>query len=71
MIIGTTHLFWHPRQVYERVRQLGLWVRSVQRFRMQYGLQDWPIILAGDYNVSLFFPILPKSGLNVRSDATY
>ncbi|SGY34300.1 BQ5605_C002g01608 [Microbotryum silenes-dioicae] len=53
LIIGTTHLFWHPTHVYERVRQMYLFAERAERFRVEMqgkhgGL--WRLILAGDLN---------------------
>lgn len=61
LILATTHLFWHPMHAYERVRQAGLLVRALKRFRSTSSSddaaapqppvwQDWPVILAGDFN---------------------
>ncbi|GAA5895854.1 hypothetical protein JCM5296_006684 [Sporobolomyces johnsonii] len=53
VIVGTTHLFWHPMHVYERVRQTGIFVREAKKFREEGGggaWRDWPVFLAGDFN---------------------
>ncbi|KAK4057680.1 RNA exonuclease ngl2 [Microbotryomycetes sp. JL221] len=53
IIVGTTHLFWHPKHVYERVRQTGILIREAQRFRREGGdgaWREWPLVLAGDFN---------------------
>ncbi|EAU93062.2 hypothetical protein CC1G_06782 [Coprinopsis cinerea okayama7 len=62
VIVSTTHLFWHPRQA-------GILVREVARFKaIDLGRQNWPCIMAGDFNFppddpgySLLtgFPLLP------------
>jgi len=54
VIVGTTHLFWHPQHSYERARQAGLLAREALTFR-DHGSADgawrsWPIFLAGDFN---------------------
>lgn len=52
IIVATTHLFWHPMHGYERLRQVGLLSRALDRFRRQTNAEwsDWPTILAGDFN---------------------
>ncbi|GAA5995172.1 hypothetical protein JCM5350_001858 [Sporobolomyces pararoseus] len=53
IIVGTTHLFWHPKHVYERVRQTGILLREANKFREESpdGIwKDWPVFLAGDFN---------------------
>ena len=50
VIVGTTHLFWHPQHVYERARQTGILYREARRFRDEGGggaWRDWPTFLAG------------------------
>jgi RNA exonuclease NGL2 len=48
MIVGTTHLFWHPQHVYERARQTGIMLREAKAFRdAGEGWGDWPVVLAG------------------------
>ena len=48
IILATHHLFYHPRFIYERCRQLGLHLREIRRFRDASDIwHDWPIILAG------------------------
>ncbi|KAL0072060.1 RNA exonuclease ngl2 [Marasmius tenuissimus] len=49
VIIATTHLFWHPKYVYERARQAGILKRETLRYRDETH-PDWPCILAGDFN---------------------
>ncbi|KAK4055197.1 RNA exonuclease ngl2 [Microbotryomycetes sp. JL201] len=53
IIIGTTHLFWHPKHVYERVRQTAILLREARRFQREANdgaWRDWPLFLAGDFN---------------------
>ncbi|KAM0793483.1 hypothetical protein ACM66B_000924 [Microbotryomycetes sp. NB124-2] len=53
VIVGTTHLFWHPKHVYERVRQSALLLREARRFKNEGNegaWRDWPLFLAGDFN---------------------
>ncbi|KAJ7631000.1 Endonuclease/exonuclease/phosphatase [Roridomyces roridus] len=45
VLIGTTHLFWHPRQA-------GILIREILRFRSEIEREDWPCIIAGDFNFS-------------------
>lgn len=50
IIVGTTHLFWHPKHVYERVRQTGILLREANRFREESpegAWKNWPVFLAG------------------------
>lgn len=71
LIVATTHLFWHPSYTYERARQAGILLREVARFRDKVSSvgNDWPCIVAGDFNFppddpaySLMMgdPLLPK-----------
>ncbi|BGP21322.1 endonuclease [Rhodotorula toruloides] len=53
IIIGTSHTFWHPSHIYERVRQTALIARELAKFRKEGGegkWRDWPLFLAGDLN---------------------
>lgn len=53
VIVGTSHTFWHPSHVYERVRQTALISRELVKFRREAGQgrwADWPLFLAGDLN---------------------
>jgi len=50
LIVATTHLFWHPRYVYERARQTAILLRSINQFRQDLGKESWPCIIAGDFN---------------------
>ncbi|KAJ7110130.1 Endonuclease/exonuclease/phosphatase [Mycena epipterygia] len=45
VVIGTTHLFWHPKQA-------GILIREIVKFRSDLGLQHWPCMVAGDFNFS-------------------
>ncbi|CAA7266530.1 unnamed protein product [Cyclocybe aegerita] len=65
LIIGTTHLFWHPRYTYERIRQLGIMIREVTAFREKLSAAHWPCVLAGDFN---FTPSDPAYSLAVGDD---
>ncbi|KAJ7361651.1 Endonuclease/exonuclease/phosphatase [Mycena albidolilacea] len=52
VVIGTTHLFWHPKYTYERTRQAGILVREMVKFRSDLQLENWPCMIAGDFNFS-------------------
>ncbi|KAF8912750.1 Endonuclease/exonuclease/phosphatase [Gymnopilus junonius] len=52
MVVATSHLFWHPRYTYERIRQLAILLREVVAFRKGLSADRWPCILAGDFNFS-------------------
>jgi RNA exonuclease NGL2 len=48
LVVGTTHLFWHPRYTYERVRQTAILTREAALFQnSNLTRQTWPCILAG------------------------
>ncbi|KAK9458327.1 Endonuclease/exonuclease/phosphatase [Dipodascopsis uninucleata] len=49
LIIGTTHLFWHPYGTYERTRQSAILVRNALKFLSDIG-NHVPVFLAGDFN---------------------
>ncbi|KAK9389366.1 Endonuclease/exonuclease/phosphatase [Lipomyces mesembrius] len=49
LIIGTTHLFWHPHGTFERTRQAAVLVRNAKTFASQID-RRWPVFLAGDFN---------------------
>lgn len=51
IVIGTTHLYWHPCGSFERARQLGLLARRTTAFA-QTNFPNWPVFLAGDFNSS-------------------
>ncbi|TFK57174.1 Endonuclease/exonuclease/phosphatase [Heliocybe sulcata] len=50
VVVATTHLFWHPRYTYERARQAGILRREVIGFQKAEGHNEWPCIIAGDFN---------------------
>jgi len=54
ILIGTTHLFWHPFGTFERVRQLYLILENYRKFivRMNSNTIEttWLPFLAGDFN---------------------
>ncbi|KAK9365746.1 Endonuclease/exonuclease/phosphatase [Lipomyces kononenkoae] len=47
LVVGTTHLFWHPHGTFERTRQAAILVRRAKKFSA--GIK-WPVFLAGDFN---------------------
>ncbi|WVQ61892.1 uncharacterized protein L199_000025 [Kwoniella botswanensis] len=50
IVITTTHLFWHPKYAYERVRQSIIILRSIRQFQKDNDCNSWPAIFAGDLN---------------------
>ncbi|KAF8974010.1 Endonuclease/exonuclease/phosphatase [Flammula alnicola] len=50
VVVATTHLFWHPRYTYERLRQSAILVRETSALRRQLAVDEWPCIIAGDFN---------------------
>ncbi|WRT64419.1 uncharacterized protein IL334_001351 [Kwoniella shivajii] len=50
MVVATTHLFWHPKYAYERVRQSIIILRSIRQFQKDNDCTSWPCIFAGDLN---------------------
>lgn len=50
VIIGNSHLFWHPDGSYERARQLGVLALELEKFGKKF--EHWPILLGGDFNSS-------------------
>lgn len=52
IVVVTTHLFWHPRYGYERVRQATIITHVLDKLRQntQQPWSSWPIIFAGDLN---------------------
>ncbi|KAK9464920.1 Endonuclease/exonuclease/phosphatase [Lipomyces arxii] len=48
LVIGTTHLFWHPYGTFERTRQSAVLVRNTKSFATKF--PNWPVFLAGDFN---------------------
>ncbi|KAJ3737134.1 Endonuclease/exonuclease/phosphatase [Lentinula guzmanii] len=57
VVIATTHLFWHPKYVYERARQAAILKREVVQFKHSIGHEDWPCIISGDFNFTPDDPI--------------
>ncbi|KAK7694810.1 hypothetical protein QCA50_001998 [Cerrena zonata] len=43
VIVATSHLFWHPSQA-------AIILREVVNFRKELGKEDWPCVIAGDFN---------------------
>ncbi|GFZ46087.1 hypothetical protein JCM24511_04333 [Saitozyma sp. JCM 24511] len=52
IVVATTHLFWHPKFVYERVRQLIILTRAIKEFQKDNDCESWPAVLSGDLNTS-------------------
>ncbi|KAK4684307.1 RNA exonuclease NGL2, partial [Tremellales sp. Uapishka_1] len=50
IVITTTHLFWHPKYSYERVRQSLCLLRAIRQFRQDNECDSWPAMLVGDLN---------------------
>ncbi|ODQ68535.1 Endonuclease/exonuclease/phosphatase, partial [Nadsonia fulvescens var. elongata DSM 6958] len=53
ILVGTTHLFWHPYGSYERTRQSAIYLEQAERFYQSIknqGLGDKYMILTGDFN---------------------
>ncbi|WFD21430.1 hypothetical protein MEQU1_000079 [Malassezia equina] len=52
IVVATTHLFWHPRYAYERVRQAAIITHTLNELRQdpQQPWSKWPIVFAGDLN---------------------
>lgn len=50
IIVGNSHLFWHPDGSYERARQLGVLSIELENFAKNYA--NWPLLLGGDFNSS-------------------
>ncbi|WVQ82539.1 hypothetical protein IAT38_004668 [Cryptococcus sp. DSM 104549] len=50
VVVATTHLFWHPKYAYERVRQSLILVRTIRQFQKDNNCTDWPVVFAGDLN---------------------
>ncbi|KAK7206810.1 Endonuclease/exonuclease/phosphatase [Myxozyma melibiosi] len=51
IVIGTTHLFWHPHGTLERTRQCAIFVRNAKTFANNLDVaKTWPVFLAGDFN---------------------
>lgn len=59
IIIGTTHLFWHPFGTFERTRQTYLILKKFKEFRSTMNTlkgndDDWYGFFAGDFNSQPF-----------------
>ncbi|WBW74048.1 CCR4/nocturin family endoribonuclease [Schizosaccharomyces osmophilus] len=52
IFLATTHLFWHPYGSYERLRQGAVLVKEVNA--IADARQNWPVIIAGDFNTEPF-----------------
>lgn len=50
VVVGNSHLFWHPDGSYERARQLGILAIELEQFASKFS--DWPVFLGGDFNSS-------------------
>ncbi|KAK9249058.1 Endonuclease/exonuclease/phosphatase [Lipomyces tetrasporus] len=50
LVVGTTHLFWHPHGTFERTRQAAVLVRNAKTFAAEIDGGRWPVFLAGDFN---------------------
>ncbi|WVQ97282.1 hypothetical protein IAU59_004393 [Kwoniella sp. CBS 9459] len=50
IVVATTHLFWHPKYAYERLRQCIILMRSIRRFQSEQGCTNWPAVFSGDLN---------------------
>ncbi|KAJ6503446.1 Endonuclease/exonuclease/phosphatase [Mycena vitilis] len=58
VVVGTTHLFWHPKQA-------GILIREIVKFRSDLHVENWPCMIAGDFN---FSPDDPGYSLLVGDD---
>ncbi|KAJ7038106.1 Endonuclease/exonuclease/phosphatase [Mycena alexandri] len=65
VVIGTTHLFWHPKYTYERTRQAGILIREITKFRSELHLENWPCMIAGA-QTTLPTPFLVGGQLNAE-----
>lgn len=59
LIIGTTHLFWHPFGTFERNRQTYIILKKCQEFIhtmnvLKHNDNDWYTFFAGDFNSQPF-----------------
>ncbi|CAH01327.1 RNA exonuclease [Kluyveromyces lactis] len=63
IIIGTTHLFWHPFGTYERTRQCYIVLKKVKEFQNRINVlqnekdgdnSHWPAFFCGDFNSQPF-----------------
>ncbi|KAK8866182.1 hypothetical protein IAR55_001333 [Kwoniella newhampshirensis] len=50
VVVATTHLFWHPKYAYERVRQCIILLRTIRQFQQDNNCITWPVVFAGDLN---------------------
>ncbi|OCF45310.1 hypothetical protein I317_00833 [Kwoniella heveanensis CBS 569] len=50
IVVTTTHLFWHPKYAYERLRQCIILLRNIRSFQSEHGCTDWPAVFSGDFN---------------------
>lgn len=73
VIVGTSHTFWHPSHVYERVRQTALISRELVKFRREAGQgrwADWPLFLAGgEFPVACADPTSPPRAEDTQCGA--
>lgn len=53
IVLGTSHMFWHPMGSFERTRQLAVFVDKATEFKTKFP-DHWPVLLAGDYNSECF-----------------
>lgn len=51
LVVGTTHLYWHPKASYERTRQMYCLLKKCEELDT-----NEPIILGGDFNSEPFDP---------------
>lgn len=65
IIVGTTHLFWHPVGSYERTRQMSLFLRRSSELADQN--PGSVVLLAGDFNSECFDgPYMYATGKSVE-----
>ncbi|WVF70931.1 hypothetical protein IAT40_005726 [Kwoniella sp. CBS 6097] len=50
IVVATTHLFWHPKYAYERLRQCIILMRNIRRFQSEHDCTTWPAVFSGDLN---------------------
>lgn len=53
IIVGTTHLYWHPFGTFERTRQTYILLRGLERFHQKL-TGSWFRFLTGDFNSQPF-----------------
>ncbi|EPY52915.1 CCR4/nocturin family endoribonuclease [Schizosaccharomyces cryophilus OY26] len=71
IFLATTHLFWHPYGSYERLRQGAILVKEVKAIAEAH--QDWPVIIAGDFNTEPFdtnYPAMTTKPFSICQRAT-